>query len=364
MVNQSEKSRKVIFISTTESDYSRSGNYFNYIKYDNQFDFSIFQLKGSKFNVIKQLFTINRNSFSINDIYFIMSPSHYLILFLRVLSRNKIILDAGWPLSDATARKEKNIFSGSFSYIKNFTIDLIAFHLSSKIIVESERQKKHVESTFYINTKKLKVVYTGFNELNYNNSEKLYSCKLGNLCFCTTNKSQFRLFFRGKYNEESGLRLLAKISNEINLSEDYKLIVLAYGLKTNLNFSPHVTVVTDFLKINEMAHLYNESELVFGQLSENDRLKRTIPHKAFESAYFSKAYLSPKTASLNEIFDFTSEIIELQEISENGLIERIQECRLNRGNIKVIGNNMNRKYNQLLNQELLGQEVCRIIRNA
>lgn len=113
-----------------------------------------------------------------------------------------------------------------------------------------------------------------------------------------------------------------------------------------------------------MAHLYNESELVFGQLSENDRLKRTIPHKAFEAAYFSKAYLSPKTASLNEIFDFTSEIIELQEISENGLIERIQECRLNRENIKVIGNNMNRKYSQLLNQKLLGQEVCRIIRNA
>ena len=40
-------------------------------------------------------------------IYVVSSPSHILVPFLRILTRKKIFLDAGWPLHDGVIQSRK-----------------------------------------------------------------------------------------------------------------------------------------------------------------------------------------------------------------------------------------------------------------
>ena len=52
---------------------------------------------------------------------------------------------------------------------------------------------------------------------------------------------------------------------------------------------------------DQLAKLYKKSTLAFGQITNVDRLKRTIPHKFYEALYFGNVYVSRELYPLAKV---------------------------------------------------------------
>ena len=100
--------KKIVFLTIEDPGYSRSWHYYSGI-----------QKIGVKAEFIKidsdKLFSEYlklRKKFSRDDIFVVMSPSHYLTAYTRIFLGRYVILDAGWSLFEATvlARKKFGFF--------------------------------------------------------------------------------------------------------------------------------------------------------------------------------------------------------------------------------------------------------------
>ena len=69
----------------------------------------------------------------------VASPSHILVPILRFLPGVKVILDAGWPLSDSNLTREISVHAW-VQGLKNLLVDFIAFKLAHFIIFETKQQ--------------------------------------------------------------------------------------------------------------------------------------------------------------------------------------------------------------------------------
>ena len=95
-------SSQFMFITSYETDYSRSGVLLSFLSKKELVREVI------KFNSWKSLMTFAWQIFKANrktDYYVIMNPSQFLTPILRVLTFKKIILDSGWPLTEKSRAK-------------------------------------------------------------------------------------------------------------------------------------------------------------------------------------------------------------------------------------------------------------------
>ncbi len=102
-----------------------------------------------------------------------------------------------------------------------------------------------------------------------------------------------------------------------------------------------------------LAKVYSEARLTLGQLSNHTRLKRTIPHKAYESAFLSKPYLSARTKGILELFVEDREIICFNPGEAQDLANKIKMFFSNSSEYEKIGINMKKKYDSDLSQSRL-----------
>jgi hypothetical protein len=288
--NQLNEDSKVLFISLTDTSYSRSG-----ILVGNTFvnsDAIRLREDKSKHSQIKEIFIQKPNI----EAVIVMSPSHLLVIILRRFYKGLIILDAGWPLSDSIESRELSLSARIRKKIKAYFVDFIAFKLSDLIYLESNQQAGYSRKKFLISRRKLKVRFTGSLEksqssINGDFRESIHA----NCSNCNS------VVFRGKYNKESGLELLSNVAKFLDSS--VHLIVLCPSLPEKIKFPQrhNVTVVTEFLPIQELESVMTTAKLMIGQLGNSQRLDRTIPHKFFESARLGIPYLTPMRKAIQEI---------------------------------------------------------------
>lgn len=291
-----------IYISTLDRDYSRTGVYFNsdpgekiFIKFPVQ--------KQKQFKI---LMNIRRNFQAENTCIVIMSPNHSLVPLFRILTNFKIVLDAGWPLSDS--RNGKKDIWYIMHLIKNVLIDYLSFTLSHRVLLESKKQVNFVRQKFKIKELKLLVFFTGFNEVAY--KKDMANPIKPKECSIRLEKEKPFILFRGKYNPESGLEMIISTAR---LLENKVIFVIA----TNINIEDcptNVILIKRNLEKNEIVWLYKNCEIVLGQLSQNARLERTLPHKLFEAAYFSKCYIS---SSHQVLYEFMSDLSFISMLKPN-----------------------------------------------
>jgi len=216
---------------------------------------------------------------------------------LRLFTRKLIILDAGWPLSDATSTGRFKFFNR----ISNYIIDMLAFKSSSLIFLESNCQIKYCTRKFKIKSNKFRKVLTGLNENHFLTLENFSKIPVELERSELLDRKLPIVLFRGKYNLESGLELLSKVSpNFIGICNF--LIVTNNDLPSSIIFSANTTVIKRHLSWGEIDYIYKLSNITLGQLSNHPRVNRTIPHKAFESLFFNKIYMSAHSEAVSELF--------------------------------------------------------------
>ncbi len=288
--NQLNRDSNVLFISLTDTSYSRSG-----LLVRNTFinsDSISLKEDESKYSQIKEILSQKSNI----EAVIVMSPSHLLVLILRRFYRGIIILDAGWPLSDSIEKTELSLLIRVVKKTKAYFVDFLAFKLSDLVYLESKQQLRYCRKKFLISRKKLKIRFTGSLEKSQFSRNKYFGQSIHADC-----NNCNPVVFRGKYNKEAGLELLSNVAKVLDCS--VHLIVLCPTLPEKIKFpqSRNVTVIKEFLPDQELEFIMSQAKLMIGQLGNSSRLNRTIPHKFFESARLGIPYLTPTRKAIQEI---------------------------------------------------------------
>lgn len=344
------KGKTFYFLTIGEAGYSRSWNYFKgLLKLGEPAEFMQIDSK----RLIRAFITLRKKT-SKNDIFVIMSPSHYLVPFARIFLGKNVYLDAGWSLFEGSIISRRQWgFIGTNAF-KSYFIDLIASFFAKRILLESNAQKAFYCKFFLVRKSKCKVIYTGVDEVQF---------KL-NLEFQRTIdslKNSKIVLFRGKYTAEAGLDVLAKASKLLS-NEEITFWVYSPGIPDNLKFSSNTLVIDNFIESKqELAKAYSEASLTLGQLSSHPRLRRTIPHKAYESAFMSKPYLSARTNGILELFTEDQDIICFNAGDARDLARMIKMFFAHQKSYESIGKNMRKKYDSKLSQSELASKFLEII---
>lgn len=283
----------------------------------------------------------------------VASPSHVLVPFLRMLTSARIVLDAGWPLSDSNFTRGKNILF-LVSAIKNKIIDFFAFQLADIVILESQLQKKACSSKYSFTSKKFFVSYTGLDETQFVNP-KLDEHFIKALRIPPGNKI---VLFRSKENKEAGYEFLQKVSH--SLSENINLVICTGGQKSNYQFAKNTRIVESWLSTDQLRTLYLNSDLVLGQLSKHKRLARTIPHKVYEAAYFGKALLTFENMGVKEILN-NSEAIFSNPASPEDFAATIASLVDNPVQLEKFENRIVQKQKSHFSQDIIAKNFFKII---
>jgi glycosyltransferase involved in cell wall biosynthesis len=251
-----------------------------------------------------------------------MSPCHVLTLFLKIVTRKPIILDAGWSLTDGLV--SRGIRSIQFWKLPLIAlIDLFSFHLANIVLLESEAQIARVSKLFMIRKSKLRVQFTGLNETSFISKPMQSSIVSSVTKRIAELNNTLVVLFRGKINRESGFDIIFKAATAL---VDSVTFIFATGENSNLRNCPKNVITVPHVTDLEMKQIYSLSHVSIGQVSRHPRLQYTIPHKAFEAGFFSMPYITTNSNGVREYLNPNSAIF-LNNPSTESLVDAILELK-------------------------------------
>jgi glycosyltransferase involved in cell wall biosynthesis len=340
---------KYMFFSYLPPDYSRTGVYLNSPAAESvNLDF-VKITSGFVRSLIHIWKTVKETKNTV-DVYVVNSPSHLIAFLLKTMTKKPIVLDAGWPLSDGIRFSNDRLIPR----IKTYLIDLISFHSAKIVILESDRQIDFVNKKFLVHKTKLRKILTGFDERSYSLSpDSIPELK-------SVNTALPVVMFRGSWNPESGLNILEVASHELE-KKSLNLIICTNAKEREFQFSKSTFFISRRLTNQEIRMMYEISDVVIGQISNNRRLNRTIPHKAFEAGYFSKPYISGDNQGVRELYPDPDHVVYLQETTPESLVNCISNLIDNETKMKHLGLNIKARYSEIASQETLGKEFYHLL---
>ena len=342
--------KSLVFVSFYDEDYSRS----SVLRFSSPNSLFI-KLKNQK--ILMQILKLRRE-LQTNQFIIVMSPSHMVVILIRVLLKNIIILDAGWPLLDGVLFRTFKKYERPVKILKAYFVDFFAFHLSHLVLLESMAQVDHVRRTYGVPKSKLKKSYTGFLEVKDLN-ESIEPCILGKDCPACGNSKNRIILFRGRYNAEAGIEKLVLAARKIN-SDNIKVVIVMTGFDGAFNDEDKILLINKFVSREALSHLYSNAALTVGQLGDNSRLDRTIPHKAFEAGYFGKTYLTRKTLGIMELYS-SHEAVLLTDTEVENLDQIINSLIQNPSRILEYETNISLAYRRKASQNVIFQEFFQLL---
>lgn len=286
-------------------------------------------------------------------------PGHLVVPLARVLafrSRKIVIADLLGSLHDAVVHSHMPSW---IELLKARVADWLAIKFASKVLLESEAQKKYFERRFWPSDKYV-VVYTGVDEGVFTDVD----AKVPH----TDHNDFFTVFFRGKFTPECGIEHILNAA-EI-LKGDYKIkfkiIGRGYLLETVERLVRekelhNVELIIKYIPDKEMRSAVSEASLYLGQFEDNHRLKRTIPHKAFEAFVAGIPYLSEDAPAIREIVKDGETGFLVPSADPKKLAEKIRYLSEDPDSIARVSRNARELYEKKLSSIKLAQEIIKLI---
>lgn len=349
ILNSSGKRTFLVFLSFYGRNYSRSGTILNFK--DTHLN-KVFIQVPTGLKLFMKLLKINLEFRHSKTIYVVMSPSHLLVPFLRVLTIRPIVLDAGWPLLDGI-RSHQSKLGTIQNKIKTWLLDFISFHAANLIFFESRAQMRYSKRRYFLRRHKVAVSYTGFDETQDDNFQ--YNKQDSKL---SSPVSPY-VFFRGKVNDEAGIQ---NILNAFNFYDIYLPLVILTNQDFNLEVDDQkIKVIRGHFSPQEMADLYRGAALCLGQLSSHPRLSRTIPHKAFEAGFYGVPYISTKSTAINEIFQTEKSCYFINGVSPQEIANAINYLVSDSEILRNHGIEIHRAYQENMSQKKIHTDFMKTL---
>ena len=355
MIIDEKEPVRLIYLSYMNEKYSRSAVHFRYLN-ENYNNLQTIFLKvetpiiRSIYKTIKKI----KLEFTPRDILVVMSPSNIVSIPLRIFTKNKIVLDAGWPLSDATEIRNPTFNARAKSYF----LDFLSFLCSHLVLLESAEQIKNIKRKFPINSRKLQLLYSGFNELEFINEEnRSKKFVIGKKLDIGSDMNRKYILFRGLDNEEAGIDVILDAAKEL---PNLKFVIASSNTERCVKLD-NVTIMKEWLDWWELETLYKNAYLVLGQLGASNRINRTIAHKIFEAAYFGKVVICKRSKALEENFTMNESIYFLNKNNYLDLLEAIN-CIFRDKKLKNrLEFGIKKIYKEKLSQKVISEKFLNIV---
>jgi glycosyltransferase involved in cell wall biosynthesis len=339
--------REYVFLSLEGNKFSRSKNYHNgllkqglishWVNIDSRHKLSQLLKCRNRF--------INKRVF-----YVVASPSHILVPYARLVLRQDIYLDAGWPLYEGVVLSRRNYGFLAWRAITTYFIDLLAFQLASKIFLETPNQVSFCQTRYALKSKKMSELPTGFDE---NRAKKVKNMP-------SKQHNKVEILFRGGAQEEAGLEILFEAFKLLKSNNNIVLRVASQGLKNNYSDRDNLIIHSKFLPEDKLWQFYNRADIVLGQLSNHERLLRTLPHKFYEASFFGKCYL---TANKGEVAKYVSRGLVAGFVAgdSESLAQQIVFLAQSPKSRRQLSSKLQSEYFNTLSQGVLSKEFHKII---
>ncbi|OGN10643.1 MAG: hypothetical protein A3J46_05550 [Candidatus Yanofskybacteria bacterium RIFCSPHIGHO2_02_FULL_41_11] len=291
-----------------------------------------------------------------HDLVLVGYSGHTLVPFVKLISNKKIIFNAIGSLYEGkiVSRDQKGLFGLKSIYY--WLIDFLAFRSASLSLVETNKQKNYLIRKFFLSSKKLTRAWTGVDETKffYNPAIK--------------KSTAFTVLFRGAFMPESGIECAIEAANILK-DKGINFKIIGYGMAAdNVRFLiekyklANIEWITEKLAAEKLAEKMQECHLSLGQLSNHERLQRTVPFKAFESIAMKIPYLTARNPGILELLKEEETCFCINPADPKDLAKKIMELRNNQGLIKKVAESAYQLYQKELRPVQLARHLLDTIK--
>lgn len=289
------------------------------------------------------------------DVMIVGYPSQIVVLLAKMISTQKVILDALCSLYEGEIISRKSGGIWSLKALKIWLIDFVAYFFADLILVESFAQIDFFHKTFFVRKEKCARVFTGaLNSVFFPDSSVL-------------KRPAFTVVFRGQFLPEAGMDTIlesAKILEKekiffLFLGKDFEEKKLSekvrqLGLK-------NIEIVSGFLPSEEVRKKMLSCHISLGQFGTNSRLDRTIPHKAFETLALGLPYITGRAGGISELLTDRENCLMVNIGNSKDLADKIMELKNNPDLAKKISETGLTLYKEKLTPKILADQIIDLI---
>ncbi len=231
------------------------------------------------------------------DVMIVGYPGYIIVPFARLITRKRIIFDALCSFFETEILSRDALHEIPFRKPYARSIDWFATRCADTILVETEAQKKYFEEKLGVRQGKCIVVYTGVDDNIFRPDETVKPFE------------RFTALFRGRITHEAGVDVVLRAAKLLE-NKNINFLIIGYGWnKEKEQFDraldelmpKNVRHIKKQLQFEELIPLMQKCHVALGQFSDHERLKRTIPHKAFEALAMKLPYITASADGINEI---------------------------------------------------------------
>jgi glycosyltransferase involved in cell wall biosynthesis len=291
------------------------------------------------------------------DVMIVGFPGFVTAPFARMISKKKIILDALSSRYDSDI-VSRNAHEGNwFKKLKIMLIDRLAFKSAHKILVETEAQKEFISHKFNIKKDKLEVVYTSVDETMFKKDVNIQKYQ------------DFTVIFRGRIMNEAGVPTILKAAKILE-HENINFDIIGYGWGPWIEESRELYKMFDPKKVHwdekelpmeTLIERMQKAHVSLGQFGKNERLERTIPHKAFESMVMHIPYITAHSKAVEEILKNNESCIFVEPENPNALAEAILKVKNNKVFGTLLAENAEKAFYEKCDSKAIGERLLNIV---
>lgn len=339
---------KILYLSSTELDYALNAVCIKGLKENGAEVMSFKVRKGWNF---LRSFNLWKGSLKKADLIIAGYDSPFVAIVLRFLSRKKIIYNAIHSSYERliVSRKLASRFSVKSFY--HWLLDLVAIHLADLTLVETDHQGDYFRKLFKVSGNKIFRSWGGVEE-----SKFFYKPSV-------QKKDKFTVIFRGRFLPEAGADIVVLAAKRLeSQGVDFELLGGGHELpqvrKLVEELKPaNLKLITEFFSQDRLNEIMQAAHLSLGQLSDHERLDRTIPHKAFESLAVKVPYLTASNIGVLELLTPDKTCLTCNPADAKSLADKILWTKDNYSKAQEIAENGYKLYQDKLRHRILAKNL-------
>lgn len=285
------------------------------------------------------------------DVSIVGYDSPGFVILTRLIVGGEIIYNAFRSIYEGLIISRKLASPFSLKAVYYWFLDFVAVHFANLTIVETNHQSDYFKKIFKVSHKKLYRNWIGADE------DKFFYDPV------VPKSDIFTVLFRGAFMPEAGVEYVIQAAKILE-NQDIKFIVIGGGIlleKTKElieELKPvNLELITDFLSQEKLREIMQSCHLSLGQLSDHERLIRTIPHKAYESLVMKLPYLTAANSGILELLTVGETCITCEPANAVSLAEKIIWAKDNPKNLEIIAQNGYKLYQDKLKSHVLAKNL-------
>ena len=340
---------KVLYISQSKLENSVNSVY---IKGLEQNDVEIVKFYSSKKGIRAYIeaYSFLRKEQKWSDVIIIGYDSPGFVVVAKLFSDKKIVYNALCSVYERLIVSRNLASRVSFRAFSYWLLDFLAVHFADLVMLETNHQIEYFKKLFLVSGKNLFRAWTGVDE------DKFYYADV-------VKNNVFTAVFRGALMPEAGADWVVRAAKILE-DQPIEFIMVSNGMElqkiTNLieELKPrNLKFITNLLSQDDLRILVQKSHISIGQLSNHDRLNRTIPHKCYESLAMRLPYLTANNKGVMELLTDKETCLTCNPADPESLVQKIIWAKNNPDALNKIAENGYRLFKTKLTPKILAAEL-------